>query len=570
MALIDAKPLIDERSGQPIAGWTLLVSDTAGDMPVEDPDGEFLQRGQASLAAMRGSGAIGADRRAAQTDSPGVTQPLPFGNVVDRVGQAVADWRNSPPLEAGGNAPQAPPAPATQPAAAPPAATAAIAAPPSAPGQEGSRLAVVPGSKGGWRDTLRSTVGPDVSPETLKAIEDRLAPEFDAYAGANAAAGKAATDQNAARQERLANESSDNKLALQSKNDTLAKAEGDARTAAGDVRRWSEEKVDPGRRWGSLAFSISAGIGGFASQMLDIKAQRRGGKSNFAGDFWKSIWGMVQDDINEQGREISAAMSEAQQRFGSAAAAKSAVEAQIAKYTADQLAVNRQLAQTQEEAMDYDAALQLANAQLKTSMREAVTQYLPQVTAQQKYAAPTAATVVMLPSVSSQEREAAIAADFPEGLKPNQKLEQYEKLRKDYGENGAVLARVETVRKLVSEYKDGDVAGLGPLAKYIPTEVASQGAQAVRQSLGVAISAYLKEVSGAAVTEQEFKRLEEQVKGDGSTDSVLRGLSLISAPAQQRLESLAGSYPTIYQTFRGASQRGASAQRGGPAPKGKR
>lgn len=99
---------------------------------------------------------------------------------------------------------------------------------------------------------------------------------------------------------------------------------------------------------------------------------------------------------------------------------------------------------------------------------------------------------------------------------------------KGFQERATLRASLDTVGRALAKFEEnGDVAGLGPLAKYIPNAVNTSDAKAVRQSLGFATAQYLKAVSGATVTEQEYARTVENLQGAGTYDDVRRGLNLL-------------------------------------------
>lgn len=381
MALIGAQPL----EGAP--GWTLLSLDDGRELPVEDPTGEFLERGRMAVSpgAMRGSGGFGADQRTAQNAEGQAYsefgEPLPgvaAGAPTRTLGQVAVDVAKAPfDASISGQAKHEQPAPAAMPQTSGAQSTGT-----PAPADEGPSFVVQPGTRGGWRETLRSTVGVDLSPEALKRVEDQLAPEFDAYQSSIDTTDEARRNQNISRQVRFNDAQMREEQKTVALNGARAKAERDATKAAHDVRRWTDEKVDPGQQWGNLGFALSAAIGGFAATLLDIKAQRRGGKGGSAGAFWNDIWGMVQNNINEQSRSITTHLNEAKERFGSAEAGRAALEAKIARSIDSSAAAAQKLAETQEEALGYDALRSLAQAELKTKMREAVNQYLPKVSSQ--------------------------------------------------------------------------------------------------------------------------------------------------------------------------------------------
>lgn len=140
------------------------------------------------------------------------------------------------------------------------------------------------------------------------------------------------------------------------------------------------------------------------------------------------------------------------------------------------------------------------------------------------------------------------------GLKPKDALKEWTTWTKGKKDSATLRAGLQTANRLIANYEQtNDIAGLGPLAKFIPSSVNAKDAVAVRQILGSVTAQYLKQISGAAVTEQEFARTIENLQGAGDFDSVKRGLGLLGQSIQAQDEEDAVQNPTfvrIYGTIR--------------------
>ncbi len=155
------------------------------------------------------------------------------------------------------------------------------------------------------------------------------------------------------------------------------------------------------------------------------------------------------------------------------------------------------------------------------------------------------------------------------GLPVKDAHKQWVAYNKTFQERATLRSGLDTADRLVAQFeKSGDVAGLGPLAKYIPTSVNSQDAKAVRQVLGAVTAQYLKAISGAAVTEQEYARTIENLQGSGDFDSVKRGLgilkqSITSADEESQVEN--PTFSRLREELRTLNRRGAGGESRGRA-----
>lgn len=123
----------------------------------------------------------------------------------------------------------------------------------------------------------------------------------------------------------------------------------------------------------------------------------------------------------------------------------------------------------------------------------------------------------------------------------------------------------------LGRYKPGTVPGIGPIKNAMPAFAMSAEGKDVRQALAQVRNIVLSARSGAAVTDQELRRLVEEI-GTGvgmSEDDIRKGLTKI----RQRIDSIktnaaAGVNDEVLKTYQ--DRGGISIKRGGasPAPPG--
>lgn len=134
------------------------------------------------------------------------------------------------------------------------------------------------------------------------------------------------------------------------------------------------------------------------------------------------------------------------------------------------------------------------------------------------------------------------------GLPVKEAHKQWVTYNKGFQDRAILRRSLENVDSLVKKYEStNDISGLGPIAKFIPNSVNASDAVAVRQSLGFAVAQYLKSVSGAAVTEQEFARTESILQGAGNYDSVRRGLNLLGSSIKAADDESQTENPGFYR-----------------------
>jgi len=97
--------------------------------------------------------------------------------------------------------------------------------------------------------------------------------------------------------------------------------------------------------------------------------------------------------------------------------------------------------------------------------------------------------------------------------------------------------------------KSNDAAGFGPLAKFLPRQGLDDEGRFNRTAISLAVASYLKEVSGAAVTEQEYERINDAIVGGGTVDEMMTGLNAISFSSGERIKQLEAQQPGMVEAF---------------------
>ncbi len=133
-------------------------------------------------------------------------------------------------------------------------------------------------------------------------------------------------------------------------------------------------------------------------------------------------------------------------------------------------------------------------------------------------------------------------------LQPKEAHKQWTQFNKDFKERATLRAGLATVERTIAQFEEtNDVAGIGALGGRIPSMIAGKSAVEVRQLLGAVTAQYLKQISGAAVTEQEYARTIENLQGAGDYDSVKRGLGLLNQTVTAQDEESQTENPTFYR-----------------------
>jgi hypothetical protein len=233
----------------------------------------------------------------------------------------------------------------------------------------------------------------------------------------------------------------------------------------------------------------------------------------------------LDDDVREQRETQSNMLKELTRQLGSIDAAEDMLRAKQKEIVLKELEARLLGSQNKVQPAKIDAFRKRMNADIARHQVDALTKLERDETIKDVN---TPGSAPMPFNAENYRAQALQRYASENGLPVKEAHKQWVTYNKGFQERATLRAALETANRAIDKFEaDGDVAGLGPLAKYIPSNINSKDAKAVRQSLGFATAQYLKAVSGAAVTEQEFARTRETIESAGSYDDVKRGLNLL-------------------------------------------
>lgn len=135
------------------------------------------------------------------------------------------------------------------------------------------------------------------------------------------------------------------------------------------------------------------------------------------------------------------------------------------------------------------------------------------------------------------------------GQKPDQLRADWAKWNEDSRKNASTRQAITDVQAVIKPYeKDGDVPGKGLIVNNFPQWAVSEEGRNVRQRLGLAEAYLLHDLSGAAVSPEELKRIHSVVEGTGTYDDLKNGLNTIqrvTSAANRELDASNASFARI-------------------------
>lgn len=281
-------------------------------------------------------------------------------------------------------------------------------------------------------------------------------------------------------------------------------------------------------------------IGGIAGGMLAGLTDGR-----YQNQTLESLNRVLENDVKEQRETQSVMLKELTRQLGSLDAAEDMLRAKqkeivLKEFDARMLGSQNKVAPAKIKAfrsrMQADIARHRVDALTKLERDETI----------KEVNTPGSAPVAFNAENYRAQSLKQIAAN--EGREIKDVHKDWNTWNKGFKDRATLRSGLETAERLVAQFEQtNDVAGLGPLAKYIPNSVNSKDAVAVRQVLGAVTAQYLKAISGAAVTEQEFGRTIENLQGSGDFDSVRRGLGLLRQGVQAQDEEDQSQNPGFYR-----------------------
>jgi hypothetical protein len=359
--------------------------------------------------------------------------------------------------------------------------------------------AYFPGTEGGWMPTQAQSSG--INPGAV----GRYQQEIEGLAG---------QEQAAALDEALARE-------IQLEQDEKRQLELEREVKEAQAKHAIEQKQIFERR-----ATVEQKIADVANQEPDRNRAFPTG-FNAVATFIGAIAGGMLQGLNGGGSNPtqSEQLKDLTRQLGSIDAAESMLRAKQKEIVLKETEARLLGSQNKVAPAQIDAFRKRMNAEISRHRIDALTKLERDLTIQEANVPGSAATPVDAESYRARSLQ-QYATENAIPVKDAHK--QWVAYNKEFKERATLRAGLDTAERLIQKYEEtGDVAGLGPLAKFIPSSVNSQDAKAVRQVLGSVTAQYLKQISGAAVTEQEYARTIENLQGPGDFDSVKRGLGLL-------------------------------------------
>jgi hypothetical protein len=400
----------------------------------------------------------------------------------------------------------------------------------------GGALPMIGGSEGGWFGAQRQTSG--LAPESvarLGAEADRLAEEERGAVLDEALAREIQLEQDEKRKLEL-----DREVAMEQAKSALEQKKIFDRRATVEQRiaEVSNQEPDRHRAFPTGFAGVMTFIGAVAGGML----QGLQGGSNHVLD---ALMRRLDEDVKQQRITQSEQLKELTRQLGSLDAAEDMLRAKQKEIVLKETEARLLGAQNKVAPAQIDAFRKRMNAEISRHRIDALTKLERDLTIQEVNQ-PGSAPVPFNAESYRAESLKQIAAQEGRNIKDVHK--DWNAWAKGFKERANLRAGLETAQRAIAKFEaDGDIAGLGVLGKQVPTALAGKDALAVRQVLGNVVAQYLKQISGAAVTEQEFARTIDNLQGAGDYDSVKRGLGLLDQSIRSADEEDAVQNPGFFR-----------------------
>lgn len=278
---------------------------------------------------------------------------------------------------------------------------------------------------------------------------------------------------------------------------------------------------------GAIAGGMLQGLQGGSNPTLDALMRR------------------LDEDVEQQRLTQSEQLKELTRQLGSIDAAEDMLRAKQKEIVLKETEARLLGSQNKVAPAQIDAFRKRMNAEISRHRIDALTKLERDLTIQEVNQ-PGSAPVAFSPEAYRAKSLEALAN--LQGREVKEVHKDWNTWTKGFKERANLRSGLETAQRAIEKFEqDGDVAGLGALGKNVPTMLAGKDALAVRQVLGNVVAQYLKQVSGAAVTEQEFARTIDNLQGAGDYDSVKRGLGILNQSIRSADEEDQVQNPGFYQ-----------------------
>ncbi len=426
-----------------------------------------------------------------------------------------------------------------------PEAAAAMPAPAEAdafvlePGASDNAPEMFPGTEGGWQGDRRQTSG--LAPEAVSRYQADIENVADQERGAaldEALVRETELQENQQRQALMEREvkEAQAKQAIEQKQLYTRRVKAESKIA-----QVSAQEPDRNRAFPTGFSAVATFIGAIAGGML----QGLQGGSNPTLD---ALMHRLDEDVRQQRLTQSEQLKDLTRQLGSIDAAEDMLRAKqkevVLKETeARLLGSQNKIAPAQIEAFRKRMGAEIARHRI-----DALTKLERDMTIQEANAPGSAPTAV---DAESYRGRALQQYALENGLPAKEAHKQWTGYNKEFKERATLRAGLQTVERAIAKFeKDGDVAGLGALGGQVPNMIAGKDAKEVRQLLGSVTAQYLKQISGAAVTEQEYARTISNLQGAGTYDDVKRGLGLLNQSIASADEESQVENPTFFRLRR--------------------
>jgi hypothetical protein len=307
----------------------------------------------------------------------------------------------------------------------------------------------------------------------------------------------------------------------------------------------ANQEPDRGRSFPTGWSLVATYIGGIAAGML----QGLNGGRNQVLD---SLMQRLDDDVKQQRITQSEQLKDLTRQLGSVDAAEDMLRAKQKEVVLKETEARLLGTANKVAPAQIDAFRKRMNAEITRHKVDAISKLDRDLTIQEVNTPGTSAQPFNAESFRAEQLQQYAAQN---GLKPKDAHAQWNTWSKGFKDRATLRSGLDTANRLLQKYEEtNDVAGLGPMAKFIPNSVNTKDAVAVRQVLGNVTAQYLKAISGAAVTEQEYGRTIDNLQGAGDFDSVKRGLALIGTSVKSADEEDQIQNPTFWR-MRGQIQQ---------------
>lgn len=407
---------------------------------------------------------------------------------------------------------------------------------------------MLPGSEGGWAETQRQSSG--INPAAQGALRgdiENLAEQERGAALDEALAKEIELEENEKRQLALEREVKEGqaKHALEQKQIFARRAEAERKIAT-----VSAQEPDRNRAFPTGFSAVATFIGAIAGGML----QGLQGGSNPTLD---ALMHRLDEDVRQQRLTQSEQLKELTRQLGSLDAAEDMLRAKQKEVVLKETEARLLGSQNKVAPAQIDAFRKRLGAEIARHRIDALTKLERDMTIQEVNTPGSAP----LPVDAENYRARSLQQYANEnGLPPKEAHKQWTAYNKDFKERATLRSGLETANRVIAKYEaTGDVAGLGALGKNVPTMVAGKDAKEVRQLMGSVVAQYLKQISGAAVTEQEYARTIDNLIAGGSYDDVKRGLGILGQSVRSADEESAVENPSFFRLrgeLRSLNQRG--------------